>query len=89
MGKKKVEESGTTTKTKGSGKDVSKDGKKEKISVSPMLASMDQKPDKPKRGSSSSLAATSSKPNTKAAPKYTNDIDLPASDIGFFTDIFF
>jgi ATP-binding cassette subfamily F protein 1 len=83
MGKKKPEENGATTKTKGSGKDVSKDGKKEKLSVSAMLASMDQKPDKPKKGSSSSLAATSSKPKTKAAPKvssYTDDIDLPPSD---------
>lgn len=82
MGKKKPEENGATTKTKGSGKDVSKDGKKEKLSVTAMLASMDQKPDKPKKGSSSSLATTSSKPKTKAAPKvsYTDDIDLPPSD---------
>ncbi|XP_062144192.1 ABC transporter F family member 4-like [Alnus glutinosa] len=83
MGKKKPEENGATTKTKGSSKDVSKDGKKEKLSVSAMLASMDQKPDKPKKSSSSSMASTCSKPKTKATPKvssYTDDIDLPPSD---------
>jgi ATP-binding cassette subfamily F protein 1 len=83
MGKKKPEENGATTKTKGSSKDVSKEGKKEKLSVSAMLASMDQKPDKPKKSSSSSMASTCSKPKTKAAPKvssYTDDIDLPPSD---------
>lgn len=83
MGKKKQEENGATTKTKASNKDISKDGKKEKLSVSAMLASMDQKPDKPKKGSSSSLTATSSKPKTKVAAKvssYTDDIDLPPSD---------
>lgn len=83
MGKKKQEENGATTKTKASSKDISKDGKKEKLSVSAMLASMDQKPDKPKKGSSSSLTATSSKPKTKVAAKvssYTDDIDLPPSD---------
>ncbi|KAG6686065.1 hypothetical protein I3843_11G000600 [Carya illinoinensis] len=83
MGKKKPEESGATTKTKAGGKDIPKDGKKEKLSVSAMLASMDQKPDKPKKGSSSSLTAATSKPKTKVAPKvssYTDDIDLPPSD---------
>lgn len=83
MGKKKPEENGATTKTKGSSKDVSKDGKKEKLSVSAMLASMDQKPDKPKKSSSSSMTSTCSKPKTKAAPKvssYTDDIDLPPSE---------
>lgn len=76
MGKKKTEEAGATTKVKSTGKDASKDGKKEKVSVSAMLASMDQKPDKPKKGSSSSTKA-------KGAPKrpsYTDDIDLPPSD---------
>ncbi|KAL5756263.1 hypothetical protein ACOSQ2_021009 [Xanthoceras sorbifolium] len=83
MGKKKSEEAGATTKAKSSGKDVSKDGKKEKLSVSAMLASMDQKPDKPKKGSSSSLSTTSGKSKSKAAPKrpsYTDGIDLPPSD---------
>ncbi|KAK0595890.1 hypothetical protein LWI29_010899 [Acer saccharum] len=83
MGKKKSEEAGATTKAKSSGKDVSKDGKKEKLSVSAMLASMDQKPDKPKKGSSSSLSTTSGKSKSKAAQKlssYTDDIDLPPSD---------
>ncbi|XP_009366245.1 ABC transporter F family member 4-like [Pyrus x bretschneideri] len=76
MGRKKTEESGASTKAKSTGKDASKDGKKEKISVSAMLASMDQKPDKPKKGTSSSAKA-------KAAPKrqsYTDGIDLPSSD---------
>ncbi|XP_018832851.1 ABC transporter F family member 4 [Juglans regia] len=83
MGKKKPEEHGATTKTKVGSKDIPKDGKKEKLSVSAMLASMDQKPDKPKKGSSSSLTSTTSKPKTKVAPKvssYTDDIDLPPSD---------
>ncbi|KAJ0075018.1 hypothetical protein Patl1_34394 [Pistacia atlantica] len=79
MGKKKTEEAGATTKTKSSSKELSKDGKK--LSVSAMLASMDQKPDKPKKGSSSSNASGKSK--SKAAPKlpsYTDGIDLPPSD---------
>ncbi|KAL6318454.1 hypothetical protein AAG906_041221 [Vitis piasezkii] len=82
MGRKKTEDSGATTKVKPSSKDASKDGKKEKLSVSAMLASMDQKSDKPKKGSSSS-STTTSKPKAKAAPKlpsYTADIDLPPSD---------
>ncbi|KAI3872176.1 hypothetical protein MKW98_011668 [Papaver atlanticum] len=73
MGKKKGEKAGT-------GKPAAKDdGKKEKLSVSAMLASMDQKDDK-RKGSSS---ATTSKPKPKAAPKrtsYTDGIDLPPSD---------
>ncbi|KAF9594944.1 hypothetical protein IFM89_035514 [Coptis chinensis] len=82
MGRKKVEESGpatAATKAKPS-KDAAKDNKKEKISVSAMLASMDQKPDKPKKGSSSTSV---SKPKSKSAPRkssYTDDIDLPPSD---------
>ncbi|KAI3943561.1 hypothetical protein MKX01_004863 [Papaver californicum] len=75
MGRKKVEEAGTAKKDK----TAAKDGKKEKLSVSAMLASMDQKADKPK-GSSS---ATTSKTKAKTAPKrtsYTDDIDLPPSD---------
>ncbi|GLT67715.1 hypothetical protein SLA2020_400030 [Shorea laevis] len=79
MGKKNKEDMGATTKVKGSSKDVSKDGKKEKFSVSAMLASMDQKPDKPKKGSSSSTA-TSVKPKSKAVSSYTDGIDLPPSD---------
>ncbi|XP_021278754.1 ABC transporter F family member 4 [Herrania umbratica] len=77
MGKKKQEESGATAKVKGSSKDV----KKEKLSVSAMLASMDQKPDKTKKGASS-LTATSAKPKARG-PKvssYTDGIDLPPSD---------
>ncbi|KAB2021341.1 hypothetical protein ES319_D07G132500v1 [Gossypium barbadense] len=71
MGKKKQEESGAAAKVKGGSKDV----KKEKLSVSAMLASMDQKPEKPKK-------ATSTKPKAKG-PKvssYTDGIDLPPSD---------
>ncbi|KAL4318357.1 hypothetical protein GQ457_18G005510 [Hibiscus cannabinus] len=71
MGKKKQEDSVSTAKVKGSSKEV----KKEKISVSAMLASMDQKPDKTKK-------ATSAKPKAKG-PKvssYTDGIDLPPSD---------
>ncbi|XP_010519988.1 PREDICTED: ABC transporter F family member 4 [Tarenaya hassleriana] len=76
MGKKKSDESAVTVKTKPSGKDSAKDAKKDKLSVSAMLASMDQKPDKPKKGSSSSSKA-------KSGPKvssYTDGIDLPPSD---------
>ncbi|XP_021725702.1 ABC transporter F family member 4-like [Chenopodium quinoa] len=71
MGKKKSDDAGTTSKGQ------SKEGKKEKFSVSAMLASMDEKPDKTKK------ASVSSKPKSKAPPKvssYTDDIDLPPSD---------
>ena len=67
------------TGAKASGKDTSKDAKKGKLSVSAMLANMDEKPEKPKKGSSSNA---SSKPKTKA-PKvssYTDNIDLPPFD---------
>lgn len=78
MGKKKTDESGANARAKDAPKDV------KKLSVSAMLANMDQKPDKAKKGSSSS-SSTSSKPKSKsrAAPKlssYTDDIDLPPSD---------
>ncbi|XP_047340649.1 ABC transporter F family member 4 [Impatiens glandulifera] len=77
MGKKKADESGAPSKTKGGGKDAQKEVKK--LSVSAMLASMDQKPDKAKKGSSSLV---SSKPKAKAPlkPSYTEGIDLPPSD---------
>ncbi|KAE8687201.1 ABC transporter F family member 4 [Hibiscus syriacus] len=71
MGKKKQDESGSTAKVKGSSKEV----KKENLSVSAMLASMDQKPDKTKK-------PTTAKPKAKG-PKvssYTDGIDLPPSD---------
>ncbi|KAM7483713.1 hypothetical protein LguiB_008296 [Lonicera macranthoides] len=77
MGKKKTDDTGANPKAKTSSKEAPKDGKKEKLSVSAMLASMDQKPDKAKK------ASTSSKPKAKAAPKqstYTDGIDLPPSD---------
>ncbi|KAK2635154.1 hypothetical protein Ddye_029946 [Dipteronia dyeriana] len=79
MGKKKAKETGAATKVKAGGKDASKDGRREKLSVSAMLAIMDEKLDKPKKDSSS----TSSKPKAKAAPKVssnTDGIDLPPSD---------
>ncbi|XVE84751.1 hypothetical protein DITRI_Ditri17bG0037800 [Diplodiscus trichospermus] len=77
MGKKKQDESGASAKVKGTSKDV----KKEKLSVSAMLASMDQKPDKTKKGVSS-FSTTAVKPKAKG-PKvssYTDGIDLPPSD---------
>nr|KYP63230.1 ABC transporter F family member 4 [Cajanus cajan] len=74
MGRKKTEDTGTSAKGKSSSKDAPK---KEKFSVSAMLASMDEKPDKPKK------VSASSKPKPKSAPKastYTDGIDLPPSD---------
>lgn len=74
MGKKKADEAGATMKGKSTGKDASKKDKPQ--SVSSMLANMDQKPDKPKKASSSSAKA-------KVASKvssYTDGIDLPPSD---------
>ncbi|XP_073065275.1 ABC transporter F family member 4 [Primulina eburnea] len=71
MVRKKADEGGVNTKAKPSGK--------EKLSVSEMLASMDSKPEKPKKGPS----LTSAKPKSKTAPKlssYTDDIDLPSSE---------
>ncbi|KAK3020547.1 hypothetical protein RJ639_047459 [Escallonia herrerae] len=81
MGKKKSDEIGGNTKAKPGSKDAGKDVKKEKLSVSAMLANMDLKPDKTKKGSSSS-SSTSSKPKPKVAqkPSYTDGIDLPPSD---------
>ncbi|KAF9675117.1 hypothetical protein SADUNF_Sadunf10G0198000 [Salix dunnii] len=70
----KEDASGTPSKAKVGNKDA----KKEKLSVTAMLASMDQKPDKPKKGSSSTV--TSSKPKPKSAPSYIHGIDLPPSD---------
>lgn len=81
MGKKKVDESGAPSKGKPGSKDAPKDGKEKKLSVSAMLASMDQKPDKAKKVSTSSIS-TSSKPKVKAAvkPSYIDAFDLPPSD---------
>lgn len=75
MGKKKTDEGGEKSKQ------TNKEGKKEKLSVSAMLASMDQKPDKAKKVTSSSSTARNPKP--KAPPKVQSsyaDIDLPPSD---------
>ncbi|VFQ94612.1 unnamed protein product [Cuscuta campestris] len=74
MGRKKSDEAGPS-KSKGSGKDTSKEGK-EKIVVSAMLAKME--PSKKASSSSSSSSRT-----TRLAPKassYTDGIDLPPSD---------
>ncbi|KDP44499.1 hypothetical protein JCGZ_16332 [Jatropha curcas] len=73
MGKKKTEEVGLAAKAKTS----NKDGKKEKISVAAMLAGMDQKPDKPKKGSTSLSTAKAKAPKVTS---YTDGIDLPPSD---------
>ncbi|XP_071696656.1 ABC transporter F family member 4 [Rutidosis leptorrhynchoides] len=72
MGKKKTDEGVEKSKQ------TTKDGKKEKQSVSALLASMDQKPDKTKKVATSS----SRNPKPKAAPKIQSyaDIDLPPSD---------
>ncbi|VVB05668.1 unnamed protein product [Arabis nemorensis] len=67
MGKKKSDESAATSKAKPSGK--------EKLSVSAMLASMDQKDDKPKKASSSRAKAA-----PKKASSYIDGLDLPPSD---------
>ncbi|GJY16627.1 ABC transporter F family member 4 [Tanacetum coccineum] len=74
MGKKKIDEGGEKSKQ-------TKEKKNEKMSVSAMLASMDQKPDKAKKATSSSSTVRNPKP--KAAPKVQSsyaDIDLPPSD---------
>ncbi|XP_074270278.1 ABC transporter F family member 4-like [Silene latifolia] len=64
MGKKKSSDEAGTSKD---------GGKKDKISVSAMLASMDEKPDKPKKGSKAKAKAAS-------RASYTDGIDLPPSD---------
>ncbi|KAL5544941.1 hypothetical protein UlMin_008725 [Ulmus minor] len=74
MGKKKTDDAGGAVKVKATS---SKDGRREKLNVSAMLASMDQKPEKPKKAASSSSA------KAKAAPKvssYIDGVDLPPSD---------
>ncbi|KAF5794159.1 putative ABC transporter, AAA+ ATPase domain, P-loop containing nucleoside triphosphate hydrolase [Helianthus annuus] len=73
MGKKKTDEGGEKSKQN------TKEGKKEKQSVSAMLASMDQKPDKAKKATSSSSTTRKPKPPPKAQSSYA-DIDLPPSD---------
>ncbi|KAF8093715.1 hypothetical protein N665_0379s0009 [Sinapis alba] len=76
MGKKKSEESGAPTKGKPSGKDSSKEPKKEKLSVSAMLAGMDQKDDKPKKASSRAKAV----PKKASSSSYIDDFDFPPED---------
>lgn len=58
--------------------DDPKEGKKEKLSVSAMLASMDKKPDKAKKPSSS--GSTNKPKPKKASSSYLGDVDLPPSD---------
>lgn len=74
MGKKKGDETSGTNKTK------AKEGgpKKEKMSVSAMLASMDQP--KPEKSKGSSSLSNKPKPKAKALSSYTDGIDLPPSD---------
>lgn len=83
MGKKKTDETAMSTKTKQGAKDAAQDGPREKLLVSAMLVSMDQKPDKLKKGSSSLTGSTASKKNAKAVskpPSYTDGTDLLPSD---------
>ncbi|KAL5706754.1 ABC transporter F member 4 [Ranunculus cassubicifolius] len=74
MGRKKTEESPAAGSKAKPSRDVAKDGK---MSVSAMLASMDQKPDKPKKGTSFTAANKAAKAKQSS---YTDDIDLPPSD---------
>ncbi|XP_058079953.1 ABC transporter F family member 4-like [Magnolia sinica] len=71
MGKKKTEESIGASKPKEGGGAAPK----KKISVSAMLASMDQKPEKPKKRDKPKSSSSSAKANS-----YTDGIDLPPSD---------
>ncbi|XP_042487220.1 ABC transporter F family member 4-like [Macadamia integrifolia] len=69
MGKKKAEQTGTAPK--------SKEGKKERLSISAMLAGMDEKSNKPNKSSSSAIAKPKSAPKLSS---YTDGVDLPPSD---------
>ncbi|KAH7835452.1 hypothetical protein Vadar_026232 [Vaccinium darrowii] len=82
MGKKKPDDSGAASKGKPSSKDAAKDVKKEKLSVSAMLANMDQKPDnKAKKGPTlSSSISSKPKPKAPSKPSYVDGLDLPPSD---------
>ncbi|CAN1144220.1 ABC transporter F family member 4 [Linum perenne] len=78
MVRKKSDEAGGAGKGKAANKEASTAGKKpEKLSVSAMLASMDQKPDVPKKGPSTSKSKAKAKAKAQA---YTDGIDLPPSD---------
>ncbi|CAN0879303.1 ABC transporter F family member 4 [Linum grandiflorum] len=80
MVRKKSDEAGGAGKGKASTKDASTAGKKpEKLSVSAMLASMDQKADAPKKGPSTSKPKAKAKAKAQASA-YTDGIDLPPSD---------
>ncbi|CAI0402303.1 unnamed protein product [Linum tenue] len=76
MGKKKSDDAGGAGKGKAATKEAATTGKKDKLSVSAMLASMDQKPDNPKKAPSSSKP----KPKPKQKAQAYDDIDLPPSD---------
>lgn len=80
MGKKKADDSTAPTKGKPTKDAAAKDGKN-KLSVSAMLASMDQKPEKPKKSSASTSTSTTTTTKSKSKPKGSYaDIDLPPSD---------
>ncbi|ERN13592.1 hypothetical protein AMTRI_Chr06g177730 [Amborella trichopoda] len=72
MAKKKGDDASATSKARG--KDSKDQPKKERISVSAMLASMDQRSEKPKSSSSSRLKP---KPSSSS---YTDGLDLPPTD---------
>ncbi|KAK1416177.1 hypothetical protein QVD17_31966 [Tagetes erecta] len=80
MRTKKTEEGGEK------GKHSNKEGKKEKVSVLAMLASVDQKPDKAKNVASSSSTARNSKPKPSPKLQAYADIDLPPSDKENFSE---
>ncbi|CAA7398281.1 unnamed protein product [Spirodela intermedia] len=76
MGRKPAAEerpAGKAAKPKESSTSSAKDGRKEKLSVSAMLANMDQKP----KGSSAAAKKPKGKPNPSS---YTDGLDLPPSD---------
>ncbi|XP_031504315.1 ABC transporter F family member 4 [Nymphaea colorata] len=81
MGKKKTEEMNPLS-SKGKPKDAASSkeaNKKERISVSALLASMDQKPESKAKASSASSKAKS-KSAVVARSSYTDGLDLPPSD---------
>ncbi|XP_002517527.2 ABC transporter F family member 4 [Ricinus communis] len=74
MGKKKTEDGGGATKAKPS----NKEGKKEKVSIAPLLIGAEEKPEKPKKGSTSSSGTT--KTMASKLSSYIDGIDLPPEE---------
>ncbi|EEF44691.1 ATP-dependent transporter, putative [Ricinus communis] len=74
MGKKKTEDGGGATKAKPS----NKEGKKEKVSIASLLIGAEQKPEKPKKGSTSSSGTT--KTMASKLSSYIDGIDLPPEE---------